>query len=167
MNRARRIPRVITLVVASVVTLAGCASHQPAPPVQQHLTITEVNLVTMPVALNLNATPGADGVQIRVFFVAQDHSETVPITAGTLEITAYDGSVNPTSTMKPFHNWNFDPNDLALDLFNSAIGTGYDLILSWAPRILTQKRVTVVARYLPPQGPVVVSAPSSIAATSN
>lgn len=159
--------KLIAAFLAIGVTLAGCATRPVAPAPPRNAVITEVNLITMPVALNLNATPGADGVQLRVFLVAQGHSETVPIPAGRLEIVAYDGSLNPTSATTPFRVWRFNPDDLAPDAFTSAVGAGYNLILSWAPEILTHKRVTVVARYYPPKGPVVVSAPSSIAATSS
>ncbi len=150
--------------MALVLALAGCVSSRPTPVRQSPAVITEVNLLTMPVALNLNAIPGADGVQVRVFLVAEGQAKTVPMTAGALEIVAYDGAVNPEHP--PFQVWRFSPNSLIPYRFNSAIGAGYNLVLSWAPKILTQKRVAVLAEYLPPKGSPVTSAPSFIAATS-
>jgi hypothetical protein len=162
MFRILSIPTALALALA----LTGCVSSLPTPVRRSSGAIIEVNLLTMPVALNLNAAPGADGIQVRVFLVAQGQAKTVPMASGTLEVVAYDGSVSPEHLPAPFQVWRFGPDALIPSAFNSMVGTGYNLILSWAPRILTRKRVTVLAKYRPPHGPAVVSAPSFIAATS-
>ncbi len=162
MFRDSRIPTALALALA----LTGCVSNRPTPVRHSTEAITEVHLLAMPVALNLNAAPGADGIQLSVFLVVTGHAKTAPMTTGALEVVAYDGSVNPEHLPSPFQMWRFEPDTLSPYAFNSVVGTGYNLVLSWAPKLLARKRVTVLAKYLPPQGPAVVSAPSSIAATS-
>ncbi len=127
------------------------------------VAIHELNLLSMPVAVNLDGKDGADGIAIKVFAANQDEPKAVPIRKGHLEILAYDGKVDTAPAAKPFHTWRFSAAELAGYKFTTALGTGYNLVLSWAPQQLTQARVVVVARYLPPHGPPVVSAPNSIA----
>jgi hypothetical protein len=45
-------------------------------------------------------------------------------------------------------------------------GTGYSLVLRWAPKLLVADRVTIIARYFGVGGEPIVSEPSSITAAA-
>ncbi len=147
----------------ALVLCAGCTTDSARAGSPAAAAIHELNVLSMPVALNLDGKPGADGIAIKVFASNQDEPKAVPIRKGHLEIVAYDGNLDTAPGAKPFHTWRFSAADLAGYEFTTALGTGYNLVLSWAPQQLTRERVVVIARYLPPKGPPVVSAPSSIA----
>jgi hypothetical protein len=160
-------PLTFAALLGLVVALTGCATggSQPAPATTQ--AIREINLLIQPVALNLDANPGADGIALKVFAVAEGSPKAVPIRKGALDIEAYDGTLEAGQPSGSFHTWHFEPADLAPHQFNTALGTGYNLTLSWAPKVLRRDRVTVAARYVAPDGQAVVSAPIAIAATSH
>lgn len=142
---------------------AGCVTDSAPAGSRAVAAIHELNVLSMPVALNLDGKPGADGIAIKVFASNPDEPKAVPIRQGHLEIVAYDGNLDTAPGAKPFHTWRFSVAELVGYEFTTALGTGYNLVLSWAPQQLTRERVVVIARYLPPKGPPVISAPSSIA----
>lgn len=157
------------LGLSALLGLGGCATHPRAPQPAGDAPIRELHLFSLPVALNLDAEPGADGIGVKLYAIAAGQVKAVPIRAGVLEFIAFDGTVNFARTPRPdpFHVWQFTPADLARHEILTVLGTGYDLVLAWAPKRLSQGRVMIVARYLAVgDGPVVVSAPSSIAASS-
>ncbi len=153
-------------LLGALYWLAGCVGCTTASPTAGPTAgppIQELNVLSMPVALNLDGKDGADGIAIKVFAGRQDEPKAVPIQDGNLEIVAYDGNLDATPGAKPFRTWRLSAAELAERAFTTALGTGYNLVLSWAPQHLTQARVVVLARYLPPRGPPVLSSLSSIA----
>lgn len=166
---ARRAALLLALVdVALGLATGGCASGpgRVALPRPAATAIRELHLFGLPTALNLDAIPGADGVVVKLYAAAPQQPKAVPIAAGVLELVAYDGPFDPARPLAPFHAWRFEAADLVPHKVTTVLGTGYDLVLSWTPKRLAHDRVTVVARWHPPRGPVVTSAPSTIAASS-
>ncbi len=146
--------------------LAACATKPGAPPPADSATLDELNLLGLPVAVNLDDRPGADGVVVKLFATRRTTPRAVPIRSGTLELTAYPGTPSPTALPPPFHVWTFTPAELATHEFKTALGTGYNLILDWTPRLLSSDRVTIIARHHPDRGQPVSSAPNSISASA-
>ncbi len=144
--------------------VCGCAPKTAPSDSGSRGDINELNLLGMPVALNLDDRPGADGVMVKLFAANRNLPRALPIQSGTLEIKAYEGTPSLAALPAPFHTWTYSPANLATSEFTTALGTGYNLVLSWIPKLLPSGRVTVIARYLPEQGEPVVSAPSSITA---
>ena len=154
------------LALLLLATLTACATRTDSPRPPAATAISELNLLGLPMAVNLDAQPGADGVVVKLFATSRASPRAVPIRSGILEISAYPESPDPAGLPPPFHRWTFTPVDLAPHAFNTALGTGYNLILDWRPRSFPADRVSVIARYQPDQGPPVTSAPSSITASA-
>lgn len=149
-----------------VAALTACATQTDSHRLPAATAISELNLLGLPMAVNLDAQPGADGVVVKLFANSPASARAVPIRSGTLEISAYPGSPGPATLPPPFHRWMFTPAQLAPHAFTTTLGTGYNLILDWRPRSFPADRVTVIARYQPDHGPSVISAPSSITASA-
>lgn len=113
----------------------------------------------MPTALNLDGQPGADTAAVKVFATLAGIPKAAPIRSGILEILAYEGTFDPAHPTAPFHRWRFESADLQRFEFQTLLGTGYNMTLSWSPKVLAGTRLTLIARYLPPDGNPVVSAP--------
>lgn len=146
--------------------LTACTTNTGNPPSGSRNAINELNLLGLPVAVNLDERPGADGVAVKIFAVNRAKPRAQPIRSGTLEIAAYPGTPSLSALPPPFHLWTFTPTELAPFEFTTGLGTGYNLVLSWVPKLLAADRVTVIARYLPAEGNPVISAPNSITAAA-
>jgi len=146
----------------AALVLSGCATNTKTPPRNSPSAISGLNLLGLPVAINLDDRPGADGIVLRLFATSQASPRAVPLRSGILEILAYEGTPNPAAWPEPFHCWTFTPAELIPCEFNTLLGTGYKFVLNWLPRVFHSNRVTVIARYRTPAGNPVTSAPSSI-----
>ncbi len=164
-----RLPRTLPVLgTVALLALSGCASR-PGPAATPSTTapgaIAELNLLTLPTALNLDGRPGPDAVAVKVFAIPHGGSRGAPLRTGTLEITAYSGTLAQAAPLPaPFHSWIFAPSDLAPQRSDTALGIGYDLVLSWSPKPLPPGRLTLLATYLAPDRPPVVSPPNHVAA---
>ncbi len=151
------------LAAALLLCALGCSTPDRAP--QRPATarpagLVEVNLIAIPVALNLDPAPGLDSISVKLFFNDATHPKPVPFREGTIEVFLLDGL--PRGEPKPLRVWNFDAPGLAPYEFVASLGTGYELVLAWEAARPTQRIVTVLARYTSPAGLVIQSAPSSI-----
>jgi hypothetical protein len=66
----------------------------------------------------------------------------------------------------PRRVFTFSSADLRNQRIKTSLGTGYRFSPRWGDVSPLQSRITIVARYVPPDGPVVQSAPTTIAVTS-
>jgi hypothetical protein len=128
--------------------------------------IRTLYLVTTPVAMNLDDTPGVDGLGVNLFAFGAG-PKAIPLPPGTVEFTAYDSIGILANPPRPFHKWTFDVADLSRHRTEAAIGMGYRLLLNWSPKLLISSRLAVVCRFQPQQGPEVVSEPGFIAAVGD
>jgi hypothetical protein len=145
--------------VGSLLILAGCATDGGAAP-----EIDEVHLFGLPVAINLDNSPGPDAFSVRVFVSKSAQPKGVPIRRGTLEILLFDGAFAPNQPMPatPLRTWSFTAQQLKGVASENRLGTGYEFTLPWAGTPPRRNRVTVLARYRPVTGAAVVSGPSAI-----
>jgi hypothetical protein len=160
------------LLLAALVgaLAAGCtnpgAPTKPAPGgtalFSASARVDEISLVTMPAPVNLESLPGLDGVAVKVYAVDYKLSRTQPIRSGSLAILMYDGLVRGggDETNKCRHQWTFAAQELPPFAMTTSIGTGYSFRLGWGKDTPQQERITLVARYQPPKGRPVYSAPS-------
>jgi len=144
-----------------VLAAAGCAGPghsakpQPAPAVTSS-PIDELNLVSMPMAINVNSQPGsANGIAVKVYALDRDRPKTQRIAKGTLELVMFDGIVTIPSaqTNRVLRTWSFPASELASHGFVTAVGTGYFFSLGWGKDRPHSSQLTVVARFLPPHRP--------------
>jgi hypothetical protein len=126
--------------------------------------VDELNLVTMPVAVNLESKLGINGINVKVYASDYQRPKTQPVKDGTLEILMFEGLVGDSfdQTNRCRHLWSFQAWELAPYAVTTTVGTGYLFPLAWGKDQPRADKITVVARYQPPQGRTIYSAPSYI-----
>ena len=153
------------LLLVGVVGLVGCAGPKPAAKARPGPGgIAELHMLSMPIAMNLDAAPGIDGLAVKLYAVARAEPKPTPITDGRVEILMYDGAITGriSETNQPLHVWAFPAEKLPEFRFKTTIGTGYALTLPWGEDRPQEKRVTILARYLKMGEMPVYSAPHSV-----
>jgi hypothetical protein len=143
---------------------AGCHSTpKPAAAPSQPGEITQVHIISMPVALNTDGAPGPDSISVKVFFNDTEHPKTIRMTRGILDIMMFDGALAAEKTNRVLlRDWTFDPAGLAAYEFTGGVGAGYEFTLPWGANRPSRRIVTVGARYTRPSGEMVFSSPASI-----
>lgn len=151
------------------LALSGCAISKPSGSPSPGSTlsqsrINEINVLAMPVALNLDSEPGVDGFAIKVYAVDASRPKTQPIQDGTLDILMYDGLLREITpdTSRYRRVWSFSADQLKAHAFATAIGMGYRFTLAWESDKPRDDKISIVVRYRPVHGPDVYSASSSI-----
>lgn len=168
-----RSERVLPALLCAALLLAAAGCDTDAPPARSGASVAapssgssridEINLIAMPVPVNLESLPGVDGVMLKVFAVDSRHPHTQPIRTGTLELLLFDGLVRPSAAMTNgwLHQWSFPAVELSGYAFTTTtIGTGYTFRLGWGLDRPHQEQITLIARYLAPGGAAIYSAPS-------
>lgn len=144
------------------LALAGCA-HSPGTPVLAPSRITQVNIMTAPVGLNIDGRPGADAFSVKVYANDARNPKTVPIHNGKIEIVMHDGTLyGRTNEPSPLRVWSFDADKLREHQVASSIGAGYDFILRWETNAPRERLITVLARYHSEGGEMIVSPAASV-----
>ncbi len=156
---------------------AGCVSSEkkpnrpredrPLPPAGT--LIDEINLLAIPVALNFDDVPGADGFVLKIFPGSRQHPQPIPIESGTIEVLMFDGVFRKDASdpVNPRQTWKYTAAELKRFEMVTSIGTGYQIALPWGEAKPTQDRISVIVRYGSPQGANILSAPSVISVTGN
>ena len=155
------------LIVAALV-LAGCASTRVPSLSAPRRPVTELNMLAVPVALNLDGHPGPDTIAVKIYAGNLRDAKPVAITTGSLELLMFDGLLKKsTNAPTPLHTWTFPARQLKRYEFKASIGTGYELTASWTTNKPTASKITLISRYLPESGPPIYSAPSTISVTAH
>jgi hypothetical protein len=156
----------ITALAAAICLAAmGCSSAPPrtSPSSPKSGELTELNVLTAPVGLDLDGRPGIDGFSVRVYGNIASNPKPVPIVSGTLEVLMFDGTVyGRTNVPPPLHIWTFPANQLRNYEFTARIGVGYEFSLKWGTNVPTRNLISVGARYTSPEGKVLTSSLSSV-----
>lgn len=149
------------LMVIQAVLLTGCQSTKQPARTLGGTDIDSLNVLTFPVAVNLDDQPGSDGFAIKLYAGNIRHAKTRPIQIGTLEVLLFDGTLTDPDA-KPLKTWTFTAEQLRTYQINATIGTGYQLALRWGKDRPTQPRFSVVTRLRREGKANVVSAPIDI-----
>ncbi len=156
-------------LLAAAGLASGCASSSKgtrpqAPGPASMRPVDSLNLLTTPVALDLDRRPGADGFAVQVYATRLGKAKTQPIRTGALEILLLDGVVALPSVGEqvPLRIWRFEAAELGAQAVDTAIGTGYRLTLAWGSDGPTLPMFSVVARHVQPDLSPVYSAPSAV-----
>jgi hypothetical protein len=151
--------RIVACVAGVVILLLGCQSAR----LGGQEWIVQLNLITVPVALDLDNQPGVDGISVKVYASAEANPKPVPIRAGSLELLLFDGPFHRQASQPPIlKQFRFTPDELRPGEFTAKIGTGYQLSLAWGTNIPSQRIMSVAARYTHADGQMVLSRPSSV-----
>jgi hypothetical protein len=123
--------------------------------------IDSLNVLTFPVAVNLDNRPGSDGFAIKLYAGNERQARALPITSGTLEVLLFDGVLR-NAQEKPLKTWRFTGEQLKQYEIGTTIGTGYQLALPWEEHRPTRSRFSVVTRLQREGEPEIKSAPVDI-----
>lgn len=163
-----RAGRCLPVVVGALLLLAvGCASSgQPGSPSVRRSgdAVEELHLITVPVALQLDAKPDSRGFAVKVFAGNAMRPKPFAIKTGILEILMYDGVLKQEAAMIPaaLRTWSFSVSDLRKHELKASIGVGYQFALMWGEARPATNKITIVVRYRGPGESVVHSAPAVI-----
>lgn len=150
----------IALVLA--IAFAGCATFSGGGGGD----VTELHLFGLPVTLNMDAKPGADGFAVRVYATKNGAAKGALVTAGSIEILMFDGVVGTgdLANQTPQQTWKFSGRELGKYEEQTSLGHGYKFALRWneTPK---RKHITVLARFVPSKGEPIYSSPSTITAS--
>lgn len=162
-------PRIRILLLAALLpALAGCPAQQDRarfggtqrPAASER--VDQLTLMVSPSPVSLDERPGADGAR-GVLYVVRDGE---PVEGrGTFEFLLFEGNVPPASiaSTEPFHVWHYSAGEMAGRFGRTPpYGLwGYMVTLAW-PQAPEADSVTLVARYTPPGGRAIYSAPTAI-----
>jgi hypothetical protein len=151
--------RFLASILVAALFLAGCATAHG-----RRGDADEVHLIGLPVTFNMDSKPGPDGFAVRVFVTKGGSAKGSVINSGLLEILMFDGIVgaDDVAALPPMQVWKFSPKQLAVLREQTSLGNGYRFALRWQ-NPPSKSHITVAARYIPPQGEPLYSAPSAIA----
>jgi hypothetical protein len=159
----------LCLAVLALLSTAGsgCSSTKPGTgrtPGLKTEAIVEINMLTAPSALNFDGVPGPDGISLRIYAGNPRLPKCLPITAGTLEILLFDGllQAGEVKSAQPLIVWSYPADELPRFARKSSIGVSYVFTPRWGPHRPKRNRATAVARYLPPDGASISSAPAAM-----
>lgn len=118
--------------------------------------IDSLNVLTFPVAVNLDTDPGSDGFAIKLYAGNNRLAKALPINSGSLEVLLFDGMLRSIE-QKPIKTWHFTPDQLKQYQIGTTIGVGYQFALPWNDERPTQSRFSVVTRLVREGEPVIAS----------
>jgi hypothetical protein len=150
------------LAVLSAAGLLGCDAQVNAPPPPVDFA-DAIALRAMPSPVNLDDTPGADGLGVRVELYRDRGKVELLTVKGALEFSMYEGVVRSgTREVKPFRTWRYAGKELEPFLAPGIAGWGYNIPLGWGETGPATSSVTVTARYVPPRGRPMAAEPVTI-----
>ncbi len=149
--------------------LVGCSHTEKRPTIASGpVSIDKLNLLAAPIAMNLDGRPGPDAVAVKVYAGNARQPRPVAITAGTLELLAFEGLLGKTTNVQtPFKTWTFTASELRRLQFQASIGIGYEITASFIGQKPNSDKLTVLARYRPDATHEIYSSPSTISLTAN
>lgn len=152
-----------TVLLAAMLLAAGCATGRG-----RGGRIDSLHVFSVPVALDLDGSPGPDGFGVTLYASKAAAARGVPITTGKIEILMFDGAPqeDTKTNAAPRRVWTFSSPVLKSQMIKTSLGTGYRFAPRWEDTPPLQSRITIVARYVPSEGTVVQSSPTTIAVTS-
>lgn len=92
----------------------------------------------------------------RVYFYPADMSRPVKV-RGTLVIYAFDDNLPPPENLKPVRKFVFTNEQLEKVYAESKLGPSYNILIPWDEYSPTSQRISLIARFIPEEGPSVVS----------
>ena len=137
---------------------SSAETHPSGPP------INGLSVMTMPMAISVTSQAVADGFAMKIFASSPGKPKAQPIRDGQVDILLFDGILNalPEDTGTRRGLWTLTPSQLEGLKSSTAVGPAYVIALSWAANPPAADKITIFARYRPPQGPPVVSKPGYI-----
>jgi hypothetical protein len=164
MNTRKPLP--ITVLSLLLVLFTGCTSLSLKKPDVWPLNISD-NKPGLPSQLITNWTdtilyPSNDvpvrGFGGRIMFYADGKKDPIKVN-GTLVVYAFDESNRDSANVKPDRKFVFTKEQLATHYSKSKLGHSYSVWLPWDNAGGDQKEISLIARFMPEKGNLVVSEP--------
>lgn len=138
----------------------GVAAVAPSP------TIIKMELESLPAAVNLDSTPGADGVyvRLRMYEVVGGQPRAATLRRGHVEFILFEGRVKDSeiAAAEATHIWRRSARVMAQYGQRVLVGTQYELQLSWQDSPPFTRDITLTARLLRPNQPPLYARPVHI-----
>ena len=152
--------RTSTALLAVMLLAGGCATGSG-----RGGRIDALHVFSVPVALDLDGSPGPDGFGVTLYASNAAIAKGIPITAGTTEVLMFDGVLHEDAKTNaaPRRVWTFTSADLKDHVIKTSLGTGYRFTPRWGDTPPSQSRITIVIRYVSPAKTTIQSAPTTIA----
>lgn len=153
-------------LLSLLLVAAGCGgpaktARSPVLPAGVRGTdLVRISLISTPVALNLDQTPGVDGFSLKLFASDWVNPKPVPLPAGVLRLVQFEGRM--TAESKSTHDWVFATEALKTNAFQATIGTGYEFVLRWTNEVPKSRTISVFAEFETATGHRLVSKPTLI-----
>jgi hypothetical protein len=146
--------------MAILLVATGCATGTAGS-----RGVDSLHVFTVPVALDLDGTPGPDAFGLTLYASAGDAARGIPVTTGVIEIQMYDGALATDGSLgaTPLRVWTFTTADLKKLAVKTSLGSGYRFTMRWNDTPPRQGRLTVVVRHVPARGKTIQSVPTVIA----
>ncbi|GAB6166439.1 hypothetical protein JCM19992_24390 [Thermostilla marina] len=149
-------------VAAWACLLVGCKTFDMSRPIPWKMAnddqeVAEVVVFWTNAIIERAGAPPLRGFGGRVYFYPADSERSIEVT-GTLVVYAFDDSQQKTGTPPvPLRKYVFTPEQLKSTLSESKLGPSYNLLIPWDDMFGDSHKLSLICRYIPPQGPSVVS----------
>lgn len=129
----------------------GCHTNESRPPnaviTAQSAPVDQLHLISLPVGVDLDGKPGADGFAIKIFASRKGSDRPVAIKSGTLDVLLFDGILDNLENSKAIREWHFTASDLKNAQVPSSIGPAYQVSLAWDHSAPVKPQFTVLVRW--------------------
>lgn len=160
-NITGKVSRVL-VVVAALGALAGCQSFDMQRRIPWKVPGDEQPIASV-IAFWTNAVieragaPPVRGFGGKVYFFPQGAEQAVKV-AGTMVVYVFDDTnLDPDAAPTPLRKFVFTNEQLAGTLTETKMGPAYNVLLPWDDLDGETEKLSVICRYIPPEGPSVVS----------
>ena len=155
----RALSRRRALLLLAMIVGSACKDT----PLRSTGKIVQLNLMTVPIALDFDDRAGPEGISVKVYASASDAPKPVRLREGTLELLLFDGPFQRQAPPPPvLRRFQYSVPELLPHEFTARLGVGYQFNLAWGTNLPTQRIMSVAARYTSGQGQVVLSRPNSV-----
>lgn len=152
-------------LAAVALCLAACKSVPSGNAPKDR--IVELNLITVPVAIDLDGRAGVDGIALKLYASNGRDPKAIRVSEGKVDFVLFDGTFHGRTNPPPIlQTVTFTAAELRLNELKSNIGYGYEISIRWGTNLPTQRIMSVGARYTAPDGRSIVSRTSSVTVLS-
>jgi len=140
---------------------AGCGTRPARVPSRPPAPVdapTDMVVRTPPTAVNWDDRPGADGIPVLVHLFRRPDGSLPVMVRGRIRFDLYEGILRPEdiSAASPWRTWQFQGEQLRLRAVRTPEGWGYAFRLDFSNAPPATSAVTVVTRYVGPDGRTVL-----------
>ncbi|MGQ9761251.1 MAG: hypothetical protein ACUVQH_05015 [Thermogutta sp.] len=148
---------VISLLVTAIV---GCAKFDLRRNIPWQETsdkpVRSVVAFWTEAVIERTSSPPYRGFGGRLLFYPADMSQPVKV-QGTVVVYAFDEDLPPPENLKPVRKYVFTNEQLQDVYSESKLGPSYNLLIPWEEFSPQARRISLIVRYIPDNGPSVVS----------